>query len=700
MKALGNILGLLALGLLLLAVGLGFYLTQLLDPNDYKEQIRQLAREQMGLELNIDGDIGWSLFPWLGLRLHDTSLASARTPERPFASLRRLDLAVQLMPLLRHQEVWMRRIDLDGLELSLSRDDRGLANWEGIGEPLAVPPAPAGEDPLLKTKAILGQEEEEVLSAPPEAQTLAGLSPRPRLMIESLRVTDAQISYQDLRTGQQFSAAHLTLSTGNIREGQAIPLQLNTLLRLSPQLQMHADIQGNLHFDLSARRYQWEGLRLTGELSGPALKGLTADVGIQGELALDLASGLLEGRGIKLSLNQWRALAEWRVQPLQAEPQLSGTLSLARIDPMALLESLGQPLPNLPTRSALRSLELATRLSLNSERLSLEDLDLGLDGSHLQGAVVLGLGDRPHWDVRLKGDRVVLDRYWALTQHETRPSEPVRLATDSPLPEMPSQLIWSSELLPLAGLRRFDARLQFDVAQLVLAQAPLEAVSLKAQLQSGQLKLNSLSASLQGAPLLLSAGLDLHAEPPALSAQADFKAVPVEQLLLSQQPDIPVQGLLNLTANVQTHGGSPQAWAAALSGTLDFNLDKGLLRQSLLEPWLCRGSVSANAKLATAGVLSGWDLPIRSVQGSMQVKNGIAHNLDLRLASPGLSIRGQGTLDTRMMGMDYRLTLSPLLERRDLPDPACAQSRRLVSLHCRGPVLLGSRSCRLAESLN
>src|SRR3546814_4218259 len=60
----------------------GFALTYLFDPNDYKDEIRELARSKAGLELDIKGDIGWSLFPWLGLELHETTLASAQTPEQ------------------------------------------------------------------------------------------------------------------------------------------------------------------------------------------------------------------------------------------------------------------------------------------------------------------------------------------------------------------------------------------------------------------------------------------------------------------------------------------------------------------------------------------------------------------------------------------------------------------------------------------
>ena len=46
MKALGKILGLFFLGLLLIIVALGFALTHLFDPNDYKDEIRQIARDK------------------------------------------------------------------------------------------------------------------------------------------------------------------------------------------------------------------------------------------------------------------------------------------------------------------------------------------------------------------------------------------------------------------------------------------------------------------------------------------------------------------------------------------------------------------------------------------------------------------------------------------------------------------------------
>lgn len=161
MKAFGKVLGLFFLGLLLLVVALGFALTHLFDPNDYKDEIRQIARDKANLELDLKGDIGWSLFPWLGLELHDTSIASTATPTKPFADLQMLGLSVRVLPLLR-KDVQMSAIRVEGLSLDLVRDKQGKGNWENIGKPArpqapvapsATPPAADGKGPRRKHRS-------------------------------------------------------------------------------------------------------------------------------------------------------------------------------------------------------------------------------------------------------------------------------------------------------------------------------------------------------------------------------------------------------------------------------------------------------------------------------------------------------------------------------------------------------------------
>ncbi|MHB8822478.1 MAG: AsmA family protein, partial [Pseudomonadaceae bacterium] len=236
MKSLGKILGLVILGLLLIVVAAGFALTHLFDPNDYKDEIRQLARDKAGLELTINGDIGWSLFPWLGLELHETTLASTQTPDQPLADLRMLGLSVRVLPLLQ-REVQMSDITVNGLNLTLSRDQQGRGNWEGIGQPPAQPAAPQPA-PAVATPAE-------------PAEPAAGKSGKPlKLDIDSLTVSDARVTYQDARSGQQYSAESIELSTGAIREGSAIPLKLNAFFGSNkPVMRARTELQGALRFD-------------------------------------------------------------------------------------------------------------------------------------------------------------------------------------------------------------------------------------------------------------------------------------------------------------------------------------------------------------------------------------------------------------------------------------------------------------------
>ena len=132
MKKLAKIIGLVVLALVVLGIAVLFFLTRMFDPNDYKEQIRQAAREQANVELTLGGDIGWSLFPWLGIELKQVGLAPVEHPEKALASVGSMGLGVEVLPLLRKQ-LRMSDVILDDISLNLEIDENGVANWSSIG---------------------------------------------------------------------------------------------------------------------------------------------------------------------------------------------------------------------------------------------------------------------------------------------------------------------------------------------------------------------------------------------------------------------------------------------------------------------------------------------------------------------------------------------------------------------------------------
>ncbi|MBV2133409.1 AsmA family protein [Pseudomonas sp. MAP12] len=700
MKAFGKFLGLLLLGLLLILVALGFALTQLLDPNDYKDEIRQLARDKANLELNLAGEIGWSLFPWLGLEIHDATLASASTPQQPFADLKMLGFSVRVLPLL-SREVQMSDIRIDGLDLKLQRDAQGHGNWQDIGrlagQPQQATPPAAGSAPSAGT--------------PTPAPSVAAL----KLDIDSLAVSNTRIVYHDAGSGRQYSIEGLDLRSGPIREGASIPLILKGLASSNqPQLQATSELVGNLRFDTALQRYLLEDVVLKGEASGAPLGSKTLAFSAQGQLLVDLVAQVAEWNSLKLSANQLHVLGELKVRELDKQPQLEGGLSIAEFDLRAFLESIDQSLPPMADANTLRRATLVAGLSASPTSLTLQDLKLTLDDSSFSGQLAVADFSRQSLRAQLKGDRLDLDRYLpppseaAEAASASRKAEVQKSAQGSgvgntPLPDKPTTHAWSeAPLLPLPALRRLDAELTVNLGQLTLRKLPIDNARLKVKAQNGQLDLGELRGDLFDGNFAVSGSLDARSDTPQLQFAPKLDNIPLERLLHTLKPaeKPPLRGNLQLDASLNARGNSEKALIDSLAGKASFVLDDGALADANLEQQLCRGIATLNRKTLSSE-FADKDTPLQELRGSLQVKNGVASNQDLRARIPGLTVNGKGDIDLRVLGLDYRLGLTIGGDQRATPDPACQVNERYAGLEwplrCRGPLELGAKACRLDQ---
>ncbi|OEC33396.1 AsmA protein [Pseudomonas cuatrocienegasensis] len=702
MKALGKLLGLFFLGLLLIIVALGFALTHLFDPNDYKDEIRQLARDKANLELTLNGDIGWSLFPWLGLELTDATLASATTPDKPFADLRLLGLSVRVLPLLR-KEVQMSDIRVDGLNLNLERDENGHGNWEDVGRP-----PQSAEQPATATNDAAPDSEQ------PSTDDSATAGTPIKLDIDSLIVNSARVTYNDVQKGQQFSAESIQLTTGAIREGAAVPIKLSAFFGTNqPVMRARSELQGELRFDRVLKRYQLEDARLSGEASGEPFNGQTLTYAIQGQLLVDLAANVAEWNGLKLSANQLRALGELKVRDLNDAPKLSGGLSVAPLNLREFLTSIGHTLPTLNDEKALSAFELVTRLNGTTNSLSLDELNLKLDDSSFSGS--LGVSDFSKQALRatVKGDRLDLDRYLPAADKDAKSAGAARKAEvresvadagqsgTTPLPNAPTQQAWdTTSALPLASLRKLDLQLALNLDQLTLKKQLISDLQVKANGSNGLLTLEQARGALGNGQFDTRASLDVRPEVPLLSLQQNLTRIPLEPFLKSDEQPAPLKGALDLQANLTTRGNSQQAWIDGLNGTASFLLNDGVLVDANLEQQLCRGIATINRKSLSSDPRSK-DTPFETLQGSLSIRNGVANNPDLKVRIPGLAVSGDGDLDLRVLGLDYRVGITLEGDRREMPDPACQVNERYAGiewpLRCRGPLELGAKACRLDQ---
>ena len=682
MKSLSKLLGAILLGLLVLISLAGFALTHLLDPNDYKDEIRSLVQDKTGYDLQIDGDIGWSLFPWLGLELTDTRLARVGMSDQPFADVRLLALSVQVMPLLR-KEIRMSDIRLEGLDLKLRRNAKGDSNWED---------APSSTGAATTTTETGGTK--------PPADKPASI----KLEIDSLIVNSARLEYSDEQNDQHITLESVQISTGAIGERQNIPLKLSGFLASSnPLLRARMEMSGSAWMDNQNRQYRLDGLKIAGEVAGEPLNNKSANFSASGSLQLDQEQQQFGWEQLRFSVNQLKGMGELYVSQPSDKPAVTGQLSLAAFSLREFLPSIGIELPAMQSKSALGHFELTANLQGTDNSLLLDNANLRLDDSSFSGKLGVRNLEQGALLVQLTGDQFNLDNYLPTATPTEKPARSTATSSsggDLP-PAIPAGNPWDdSELLPLSDLAGLNLDLQLTLNQLTMEKLPFENVTLKLDARNGKLDLKQFQSRLYGGSIAASATLDSKAQPAKLSLNSNIDQLPIDRLLTALGEEAPITGKLKLDSQLNTSGNSERQWISQLSGKANLEIVDGTLPDSNLEQQLCQAIATLNRKSLSQDY-SRTSTPFTQLKTSASLRNGVATTPDVQIAIPGLRIKGKGTLDLNHMGMDQRLDIILQGDTRPMPDPACTINKRYVGIewpvHCRGSLADAGQNCRIDQ---
>ncbi len=393
-----KILALVAGGLLALLVALAAVVTLAFDPNDYKDRIIAAVKDSTGRELRIEGKLGWSFFPWVGIETGKLALSNAPGfgPE-PFAQVDAAGAKVKLLPLLRKQVV-VDTVLLDGLKLDLARNAAGKTNWDDL-----IRPAKPGK---------------------PDAPAAPGVGLG--VFVNKIDIRNADIAWHDRGSGARYAVRRLDLKTGAIAGGEPMDVRLAFDLETGqPAVRTRVELTSRLRADLDAQTLEAPDLTLrVGELAlratlkgtrildAPAVSGnldiapfnlraLLAKLGVayrpadkQALERVGLKSGLsatadsVEFRNLALTLDDSRLSGTLAVQRF-ARPAFRFDLALDRIDVDRYLPAPTSPAaafgpgvavaaePAGDTPGALRALALNGRLrvqQLTAMKLRLTDV--------------------------------------------------------------------------------------------------------------------------------------------------------------------------------------------------------------------------------------------------------------------------------------------------------------------------------------
>ncbi|MEX0606459.1 MAG: AsmA family protein, partial [Halofilum sp. (in: g-proteobacteria)] len=193
-------IGLTLVVLVIVVVGALAAALLLVDTEALKSRIEGRVLAETGRELNIEGPLEISVFPWVGFELGPTRLANAPGfGERDFVALNHAELRVRVLPLLQ-REIVLDTVVLHGARVNAARNAQGRTNWAD----------------LLERRVAAGEEEETARPESPPAESpaapAANEGPALQFRVEGVDLRDARLSWRDAQNNRELVFDDLDLS--------------------------------------------------------------------------------------------------------------------------------------------------------------------------------------------------------------------------------------------------------------------------------------------------------------------------------------------------------------------------------------------------------------------------------------------------------------------------------------------------------
>ncbi len=663
MRRLLKILGVIIGVIVLLVVAMVITVPLVVDPNDYKDQITGAVKDATGRTLTIDGKIGLSVFPWLGVGLSGVQLSNAQGfGKAPFAAVQSVAVRVKLLPLL-SKRVEVDKITLAGLELHLEKAADGRTNWADLAA------RPEG-------RSAAGQPER-------AGPGLAGLS------VSGIEVRDASVSWSDAEAGQRYTLERLNLETGALEPGKPLAMRLSVQLHsdapklagrlviagtlvASPDMQHFSvkpldlrleDVQaeqglagsgrlkGDISFDVGSGRLESPAVDLELDAKGGPIGAAGLNAQLKAALSVETRSGRLSLKGLELASDQLRLVGDLETQGLASDhPSLAGSLRVAELDLRAWLQQRGIALPAMADDEALTRFALEADLGSRDGSIGIPRLALILDDSRLSGDLWLRNPKRPAVRFALDLDRLDLDHYLpAPAQPETAPAA--------------AGVVQEAVLLPLDSLRALDLDGTLHIGELGVSGLKAGQIEIKLSARNGELSVDQRVGKLYNGNARGQLKLDAKGAVPELTLSEQMQDMQAGPLLTDLLGKDLLEGTARLTAELRTRGNTLNALQAAMDGKTQFRFEDGAIKGVNLAK-LIR---DAEARLQGQPVADTGE-PLKTdfslLEGTAVIKGNLIDNTALSLQSPLVRVSGAGTADLQKAYLDYkiRITLVSSLE--------------------------------------
>jgi AsmA protein len=600
----GSLVVLLVVGLLLAAM--------FIDANTFRGRLQSLVHERTGRELQLQGDLKVSVFPWLAVEFGPATLGNAAGFGRePMLAIRHARLGLKFWPLL-HGQFEIGSVRLDGPAVRLEVDAQGKDNWSDLLAGKAREPEPAAGPTRLRGS------------------------------VASLAVSDGSLVYVDGRAGTTRRLTGLQLRTGRIEPGEPFHLELQATAEPDAQSRIELQFAAEARLQPEAQRYEFEAPTLALRLRGNGWPKDGFPVKLQFKrLAADLGAQTLEAPGLALQAAGAQLSGDLKGEHIVDAPHVGGPVRLADVAPRALLGQLGIEAPATRDAKVLQHLSLAGTLAASKDAVALEGLQGKLDDTTLGGRFGMDLGSGA-LRFALKVDRIDADRYLA-------PAAPAPAAGTAAGGKAAAPIE-----IPVALLRSLEMQGDLQAGGARFAGIEYSGLHFGLNAHAGRVRVHPSEARMYGGTYQGDITLDASGAVPRASFDEHVSGIDFAALFKDLFDSRRLAGHGNASARLNASGRDTAAMLRTLAGEVAFDVQDGAVEGVDLWYEIRR----ARALLKGQGIpeRSGPErTPFTTLRATGKVSQGVLANDDLAATTAYLKVRGHGTIDLAAATLDYRL---------------------------------------------
>ncbi len=606
LKILVGLIGLIILLFVLAAV----LLPLIYDKEDLKATIAVRVQEQTGRELDIAGDLDFSVFPWLAVEVADLSLSNAPGfGDQPFARIGQARVGVALVPLFRKQ-VSIDEVTIDGLELALAVNEKGQNNWDDLGgEEESGASQDSGSD-LFSGKRVAG-----------------------------LNIQNARVEYRNRQAGAHYRLRDFSLQTGALGDAQPVPLELKALVEdVAAGSRAEVSLAATAAVDLEAEKYRLDDFELSLDSEdGPPVSLLAP------RLDMDLAAQTLQLESFTAETSGLRVEGAVSGQKILDDPVFSGSFGTGEFSPVEVMEKLGEAVPETADPGVLQRARMMANFSGGGTRFALTDFTMELDDSRFTGELEAGNFEQPDIGFTLAVDSIDLDRYLEPADESAGEDEVA---------------------IPQEELKGMEVQGRLRAGTLRMAGLEFSEAEVGVSIRNGKLRLNPLTAGFYGGRYSGDIALDGSGSEPRLTLDEKIDGVTFQRLVADLVENESLSGVAVGHAELTGRGRTDSQMLDSLQGDLGLTLNEGALEGINIWYEIRRGMALYK------GLPPPEPEPNRTVFSRLNldasVQEGVVTTRELIGDLPFLTVQGNGTVDLGRSEVD----LGMVAEVHNSPDLA------------------------------